>query len=186
MRGTVLNTLTGPSCELCFIGKADGAGGPGVPTGPSLFLHSLEQAPKRILKNTILVAWREKVSVSSKVSEGVVWAVQPKDIVLVKESKSLMSMGRAMKEQYGSIGQIFGYDAFPAGSSPKAYVAASGHKAYRLDFSDESFNGLRSSIQDETSTPCAIGVDGPAGQGHEGGASGLRTGGRGQRPVGRG
>ena len=62
-------------------------------------MHSLEQAPKKIPKNTILVEWREKVSVSSKVSEGISWAVQPKDIVLVKESKSLMCVGKVMKER---------------------------------------------------------------------------------------
>jgi len=42
----------------------------------------------------------------------------------------------AMKTEYASVGQIFGYAAFPAGTSPKAYKATAEFKPFYLDLSD--------------------------------------------------
>ena len=76
------------------------------------------------------------------------WAVQPKDLVLVREAKanSCMTLAKAFKDHYRKFGQIFGYKEFPAGSLPKTLSATSGAKPYRLDFSDQAFNASRKII----------------------------------------
>jgi hypothetical protein len=133
--GELVSSVPAPKCELRLI---EG--------GRVLALLSLENANRKVPKHTLLGKWSERCTLSSKVAEGTAWAIQPKDVVLVKESNTCMQLAKAFKEHYQKIGQIFGYKEFPAGSLPKTLTATPGVKPYRLDFSDESFKDTRKVI----------------------------------------
>ena len=83
---------------------------------------------------------------TSRTDDGLVWAVKPKDLVLVKESGAVMPLKKAMADAYSSYAQIFGYDAFVAGALPKDLKALTG-RPFRVDFSHASFNSDRGAIK---------------------------------------
>ena len=149
--GQFVAAVAQPPSELRLLG-AGAATGAGVVCGAqqgaasTLALLSLGSANKRLPKHTILAEWRDRVGMSTKSESGPPWAVQPKDLVILRETRSLVTMASAMRDQYSAYGQIFGYHAFPKGSSPKSYTAVAGQKPYRLDFSADSFAAQRDMI----------------------------------------
>ena len=67
-----------------------------------------------------MAQWIQSVNLTSRTDVGLAWSVQPKDNVLVKEANVGIQLQKAMKEHYGTYDQIFMYQAFVAGSCPKA------------------------------------------------------------------
>eukprot|EP00975_Prorocentrum_lima_P053719 11272808-Prorocentrum_lima.AAC.1 len=67
-----------------------------------------------------MAQWIHNVNLTRNTEVGLPWCVQPKDNVLVKEANVVMQLGKAMKEHYGTYAQVFAYQAFVAGSCPKA------------------------------------------------------------------
>ena len=117
-----------------------------VANGSKLALVGLESTNKKVQKNCVMAQWTQNVNLTSRADVGLTWSVQPKDNVLVKESNVVIQLQKAMKEHYGTYGQIFHYQEFVAGSCPKALVQTGSAKQYRLDFSHVSFNSCRAAI----------------------------------------
>ena len=133
--GTLLQTVASPSSELRL-----------VENGSILALVLLESTNKKVAGNSVLAQWSRNVSLTSRAEQGLAWSAKPKDNVLVKESGVIMPLQKAMKQHYGTYGQIFGYQAFVAGSCPKELIPINPSKQYRLDFTHASFNSCRGPI----------------------------------------
>ena len=117
-----------------------------VENGSKLALVTLENTNKKVAKNSVLVQWSHHVNLTSRAEQGLAWSAKPKDIVLVKECNAIMPLHTAMKQHYGTYNQIFGYQAFVAGSCPKDLIQTTPSRQYRLDFAHESFNSCRAAI----------------------------------------
>ena len=98
------------------------------------------------MKQCVLAQWTKDVNLTSRADVGLTWSAQPKDYVLVKEAGVVIQLQRAMKEHYGTYGQIFHYKEFVAGSCPKALAPTTSERKYRLDFSHTSFDKCRAAI----------------------------------------
>ena len=133
--GTLIQKVASPSSELRLIEHES-----------KLVLVTLENTNKKMAKNSVLAQWSHHVNLTSKTEQGLAWSVKPKDIVLVKECSSLMTVQKAMSQHYGTYQQIFGYQTFVAGSCPKELVPLNTSKQYRLDFAHASFNSCRAAI----------------------------------------
>ena len=131
--GTLIHTLASPSSELRLIENI-------------LALVSLESSNKKVAKNAVLTQWGKNVSMTSKPGEGLAWSARPTDNVLIKETGGVMSFKKAMKDQYKVFGQIFGYEAFVAGTMPKELKPVTTSKQYRLDFTHDSFKSSHGAI----------------------------------------
>ena len=109
-----------------------------------------EGSSKKVAKNAVLTQWEKNVSMTSKPGEGLAWSARPTDDVLIKETGGIMTFKKAMKDPYKLFGQIFGYEAFVAGTMPKELkpVTTSNniHKQYRVDFTHDSFKSCRGAI----------------------------------------
>ena len=123
-----------------------------VANGSKLALVGLESTNKKVQKHCVLAQWTQNVNLTSRTDAGLVWSVQPKDFVLVREANVVIPLQKAMKEHYGSFGQIFHYQEFVAGSCPKTLVQSTSTKQYRVDVSHASFNKSR----DATTTAIAV------------------------------
>ena len=133
--GILLQKVASPPSELRLVAN-----------GSKLALVSLESTNKKVQKNCVMAQWIQNVNLTSRTDVGLAWCVQPKDNVLVKEANVVIQLQKAMKENYGTYGQIFAYQAFVAGSCPKALERSSSAKQYRLDFSHVSFDSCRAAI----------------------------------------
>ena len=133
--GTLVCTISQPKCEVRLVDNES-----------ILALASLESSNKKVKKHCVLAQWSQHVHMTNRVEDGIVWAVKPNDLVLVKESGAVMPLKKAMADTYSTYAQIFGYEAFVAGALPKDLKALA-QKPYRMDFSHESFNSARGAIK---------------------------------------
>ena len=142
--GTLVCTISQPKCEVRLVDNES-----------ILVLASLESTNKKVTKHCVLVQWSQHVNMTSRTDDGLVWAVKPKDLVLVKESGAVMPLKKAMADTYSSYAQIFGYDAFVAGALPKDLKALTG-RPFRVDFSHASFNSDRGAIKKQLRLPARL------------------------------
>ena len=120
--GILLQLLVSPPSEFRLVAN-----------GSKLALVGLESTNKKVQKNCVMAQWTQNVNLTSRTDVGLAWCVQPKDNVLVKEANVVIQLQKAMKEHCGTYGQISAYQAFVAGSCPKALERSSSVKQYRLD-----------------------------------------------------
>ena len=133
--GIWLQRVASPASELRLVAN-----------GSKLALVSLESTNKKVPKHCIMAQWTQNVNLTSRTDVGLAWSVQPTDYVLVREANVVIPLQKAMKEHYGSFGQIFQYQEFPAGSCPKTLVQSTSTKQFRVDFPHASFNKSRDAI----------------------------------------
>ena len=133
--GILLQRVASPPSELRLVAN-----------GSKLALVGLESTNKKVHTKCVLAQWTHNVMLATHARIGLAWCVQPKDYVLVKEANVVIQLQKAMKEHYGTYGQIFGYQAFVAGPCPKALVQTGSANQYRMDLSHVSFDSCRAAI----------------------------------------
>ncbi len=117
LEGMMVGKIATTSCDLVMVmGK--------------LVVRSAADAKKKLGADTILAVWSGGSSLSSSVSEGLEHQLTFKTDVADKNTIKRVKLD--IREN-APVTDIFGYEAFPAGSIPKVFVKK-GNKSQRWDY----------------------------------------------------
>jgi len=111
-----------------------------------LVLRNPSDTNKMVSSDTVLVEWSNGTSLSSKLTEGCEYNLSFKSDIINQKTMKRMKMDKFISECGQPVHEIFGFEAFPAGSEPTILIKK-GSKALRWEYTGEDVEVAKKAVE---------------------------------------
>lgn len=132
VKDTFVSAVNGHPCNLVL---CDG----------KLRLRSTAQTNKRVPADTVLAAWSNNSTLSTRVADGIDYNLTFKSDVVDSQTMKRTKLDKYVKDRIQQTTEIFGYEPFPAGSTPKV-LSKKGGKTLKWEYTGPDKNVVKAAL----------------------------------------